>query len=86
MNLNVTPEQKAQMAHLFTECQVLQNLLRRSETALKQKAKDILTANGLSTELYNLTFNLGKDLWEAQLKEDVLTLPNQPVPPKLTKN
>ena len=85
IKIEVAKEQKNQMASLFTECQVLSNLLTERRAAFEDKAKEILTTNALSPKLYALKFNLAQDLWEAQLKQGSIVLPNHGIPqmPKL---
>ena len=78
--LQVSDQDKRQIAALFTECQVLKNLYNRHELALRQKAHEILKANNMSQELYAFHFDAGQDIWEAQLKKDALSLPSQGIP------
>lgn len=85
IKLEVREEDKAQMANLMTECQVLRNLLKERQAALENKAREILTTNALSPELYALKFNLGQNLWEAELKQGGLVLPHQGIKQNLIK-
>lgn len=73
----LTPEEKQQIGGLAIECQVLNNLLQERKAILDNKAKEILARNGLSPQLYNLKFNPGQDLWEAELKGGALIVPNR---------
>lgn len=75
IKLEVTDQDKQQMANLSTECQVLNNLLGERRAALDNKAREILTTNALSPNLYALKFNPGQDLWEAVLKQGGLIVP-----------
>ena len=79
IKVEVTKQFKSQMANLVTECQVLNNLLTERRAALDNKAKEILTTNAMSTNLYGLKFNLAQDLWEAQLKQGKIILPSEEV-------
>ena len=73
----LTQEDKQQLANLAVECGVLNNLLNERKATMNNKAAEILAKNGLSPELYVLKFNPGQDLWEAELKEGALLLPNR---------
>lgn len=77
IKLQVTEQDKKQMANLSMECQVLNNLLVERRAALQNKVGEILTTNALSPKLYVLKFNPGKDLWEAELKVGVIAVPTQ---------
>lgn len=81
IKLDVTQEQKMQMANLVTECGVLNNLLKERRDAIENKVKEILASNALSPKLYALKFNISKDLWEAELGQGVLTLPGDGIKP-----
>ena len=72
-------EHKAVLKNLAIEVNVLQKLMTEHRAVLEQVGKEILTDIGLSTAIYNLAFNPGKDLWEANLKEDALVVPNPPL-------
>ncbi len=73
----LTEQDKQQLGCLALECQVLSNLLKERQVAIENKAKEILAKNGLSPELYALKFNPNQDLWEADLKEGALIVPNR---------
>jgi hypothetical protein len=82
----LTQEEKHQMANLFLECQVLGNLLKERNASLENKAKEILAFNGLSPQTYNLKFNPGQNLWEAELKHLALIVPNRDSVRAIDKN
>lgn len=73
----VSPEDKGQVVNLILECQVLNKLLKEHQTILENKAKEILARNGLSPQSYDLKCNPSQDLWQAELKEGALILPNR---------
>ena len=83
MKLTLTDQDKAQMANLLTESQVLNNLLAERRAALEVKAQEILNSNALSPKLYALKFNPGKDLWEAELKRGQLIVPGKIEPSRI---
>lgn len=72
-----TPQEKGQIASLVIECQVLESLLKERSAILQKKANDILARNGLSPQLYDLKVNPSQDIWEAELKEGALVVPNR---------
>lgn len=82
----LTQEDKQQIADLTLECQVLANVLKAHDAILKQKVNEILARNGLSPGLYHLKFNPGQDLWEAELKEGGLILPNRETRRAINRN
>lgn len=73
----LTEQDKQRISGLIIESQVLNNLLKERNAALKNKADEILTRIGLSPQLYSMKFNPSQDLWEAVLKEGALTIPNR---------
>lgn len=73
----ISPEDKQQIGSLAIECQVLNNLLQQKNAIFQEKGKEILAKNGLSPERYALKFNPSQDLWEAELKQGALILPNR---------
>lgn len=77
IQLKVTDQDKAQMANLSMETQVLNNLLIERRTALELKAQEILNSNALSPKMYSIKFNPGKDLWEAELKQGQIIVPSK---------
>ena len=78
MNIEVTKEQKNQIAMLTTERQLIAKLLNERQKLLELQVIEVLKANNLDARVYNISFNLQKDTWEAQLRPGVLSLPNQP--------
>lgn len=75
----LTEQDKQQLQGLALECQVLNNLLGERRAILQSKAEEILARLDLSPKLYNMKFNPGKNLWEAELKAGAIVLPNQGV-------
>ena len=75
IKVNVAEQDKALMSSLLTECHVLTNLLKERRAILEVKGKEILATNALSSKLYNLRMNPGKDIWEAELKQSPIVLP-----------
>ena len=75
IKLKVTDDDKKQVASFAIEEQVLVALAKERRFLLNSKAQDIITANGLSPKLYIMRFDTAKDMWEAQLKPDVLAIP-----------
>lgn len=75
IRLNVTDEQKKRMANLNLEARVLNNLLEERKAMMDILGKEIMTANGLSVNTYNMFFSVSKDTWEATLKPSAITIP-----------
>jgi hypothetical protein len=73
----LTEQDKQILGSLALECELLDNLLKERQTIMQNKAKEILAKNGLSPTLYGLTFNPSQGLWEANLKEGALIVPNR---------
>ena len=70
-------QDKQLLSNLAIQRAVLGKLLLQTNSALEKKAKEILARNGLSPELYVLKFDPQQDLWEAELKEGALVIPNR---------
>jgi len=73
----VAPEDKQAMIGLAMESRMLDKLFKERNAMAEDKAKEILAKNGLSPELYSLSFNPTQDVWEAVLKEGALLVPNR---------
>lgn len=73
----VSPEDKAQLAMLALETEVLNNIFQQHKAMTDQKAGQVLAKAGCSPDLYSLTFSPDQDVWEAELKEGALVLPNR---------
>lgn len=85
----VTIEQKNQMRNLMIEISVLDNLLKERKAMLQETGVEIITKAGLSPKTYNLRFNSGKDIWDAELKDELkprLVLPGQETRPAMKAN
>lgn len=77
IKLNVTDEQKKQLANLDIEARVLNSLLNERKSIISEIVKGILEVNSLSSKLYVMKFNSHKDLWEAELIPGVISLPGK---------
>ncbi len=82
----LTLEDKQVLTNLALECQVLESLLHRSKVIMDAKAKEILARQGLSPQLYGLKFNPSQDMWEAELKDGALIVPNREMRRKVERN
>ena len=73
----LTEQDKQELGNLALECQVLNNILKEHQAAIENKAKEVLARQGLSPQLYALRFNPNENVWEAELKEGALIIPNR---------
>lgn len=73
----LTDQQKQEIHNLIIETQVLENLLKERRERLHEKGNQIMSLIGLSPKMYNLKLNPGQNIWEAELKPDVLVVPNR---------
>lgn len=75
IKLNVTGEQKKQLANLSVESKVLFNLANERKFLMEQVGAKILQDNHLDPKLYAMQFNSGKDNWTATLKPGSISIP-----------
>ena len=87
VKLNVTDEDKTQLANLNIEAQVLSNLLAERKARMDKKAREILETNSLSTSIYAMIFSVADDKWEAVLKPGAISVPQNGIRPgKIIRN
>ena len=73
----LTAQEKQRMGNLALECQVLNNLAKQQSAVLQETAKQIFVRLGMSPETYFLKFNAPEDVWNAELRQDALIIPNR---------
>lgn len=73
----LTEQDKQQIGSLAVKCKVLSDLFKEQNAILENKAKEILAKNGLSPQLYFLKFKHSQNLWQAELREGALIIPNR---------
>ena len=86
IKLKVTDADRNQMGNYAVESTVLSTLLRERRFLMEQKGGQILESNGLSPELYSMSFNAAKDSWEAHLRPGALVVPTPGGNPIQVKN